>query len=131
MTPQDLVLVDTCVWVSFFNRPQSPYKRAIDELIDEDCAAIVGPILAEVLCGFHRDSEADWVASLLRGLQYVELSWDDWRAAAHLGRRLAASGHHLPVSDLALAVTAMRCDCAIFTTDPHFDLIPGLKRFLP
>ena len=131
MKRQNLVLIDTCIWVSFFNRPQSLHRRAIDELLDQDCAALVGPILSEVLCGFRRDSEADWVASMLRGLQYVELTWDDWRASAQLGRRLAARGHPLPISDLVLAAAALRCDCPVFTTDPHFDLIPGLKRFVP
>ena len=82
MRLQDLVLVDTCVWVPFFNRPQSAVKRTIDELLDDDRAALVGPILAEVLSGFRHDTEADWVASVLRGVAYVELIWDDWRAAA-------------------------------------------------
>ncbi len=130
MTTQDLVLVDTCIWVPFFNRPQSRLKRALDELLDEDRAALIGPILVEVLQGFRGDEEADWVASSLRGLRYLELTWDDWRAAAKVGRQLAARGNRLPMSDLALAATAIRHDCAVFTTDPHFDLVPNLKRFL-
>jgi predicted nucleic acid-binding protein len=88
-----------------------------------------GPILAEVLCGFRRDAQADWVASARRGLHYLELTWDDWRATARLSRQLAARGHQLPLSDLALAAVALRCDCAVFTSDPRFDLIPNLQRF--
>lgn len=129
MKPQDLVLIDTCIWVAFFNRPQSSFKRAVDALLDEDRAALIGPVLAEILIGLRTDAEADWVASLLRGLEYVEVTWDDWRASAQLGRRLAARGHRLPMSDLILAATALHRDCAIFTIDPHFDLVPGLKRF--
>jgi hypothetical protein len=49
MAPE-LVLIDTCMWVPFFNRPHSAEKRTIDGLIDEDRAALVGPILAEILC---------------------------------------------------------------------------------
>jgi len=126
---QDLVLIDTCIWAPFFNRPQSREKRAVDRLLDEDRAALFGPILTEILCGFRRDAEADWVASSLRGLQYLELAWDDWRAAGRLGRLMAARNHKLPMADLILAVTSIRHDCAVFTTDPHFDLVPGLKRF--
>jgi predicted nucleic acid-binding protein len=104
-------------------------KRALDKLLDEDRAALIGPILAEILQGFRGDEEADWIASSLRGLPYLELTWDDWRAAAKLGRQLAARGHQLPISDLMLAVTAIRHDCAVFTTDPHLDPVPDLKRF--
>ena len=67
---RDLVLIDTCIWVPFFNWPQSAVKRAVDELLGEDRAALIGLILAEVLCGFRRDAQADWVASALRGLHY-------------------------------------------------------------
>jgi hypothetical protein len=63
MAVQDLVLVDTCIWVPFFNRPRSRDKLAVDELLDADRAALVGPIVAEVLLGFRRDEQADWVAS--------------------------------------------------------------------
>jgi len=128
----DLVVIDTCSWVPFFNRPQSAEKLAVDILLEEDRAAILGPILAEILQGFHRHQDrADWVASMLRGLHYLQLEWDDWRAAAQLGRQLAGQGHRLPLSDLAIAAVALRADAAVFTTDPHFDLIPGLKRFIP
>lgn len=45
MTPTDLVLIDTCVWVPYFNRPQSAEKKTVDALLDEDRAALTGPIL--------------------------------------------------------------------------------------
>ena len=54
MAAQDLVLVDTCIWIQFFNRPQSREKHAVDELLDEDRVALIGPILAEVLQGFPK-----------------------------------------------------------------------------
>ena len=125
------MLIDTCVWVPFFNRPQSAEKKAVDALLDEDRAALIGPILAEILQGFRRDDRADWVASTLRGLRYFEVQWDDWRTAAQLGRRLAKDGHRLPLTDLTVAAVALRTSAAVYTADPHFDLIAGLKRFTP
>jgi predicted nucleic acid-binding protein len=38
-------------------------------------------------------------------------------------------GHRLPLTDLAIATIALRYGCSILTTDPHFDLIVGVKRF--
>jgi predicted nucleic acid-binding protein len=125
------VLIDTCVWVPYFNRPQSVETKAVNALLDEDRAALIGPILAEVLQGFRRDDRADWVASSLRGLHYVQLQWDDWRSAARLGRRLKSNGHRLPLTDLSIAAIAIRTGSAVFTTDPHFDVVAGLKRFTP
>ena len=127
----DLVLVDTCIWVPFFNRPQSHEKRAIDELLDDDRVALVGPVLTEVLLGFRRDEQADWVASVLRGVQYVNVTWNDWRRAAKLGRGLMATGRRLPQTDLVLAAVAVERGLMVYSSDPHFDLIEDLQRFTP
>jgi hypothetical protein len=42
------VFVGTCIWASFFRKPGLPEKRAVDELIDDDRVALMGPILAVV-----------------------------------------------------------------------------------
>jgi predicted nucleic acid-binding protein len=131
MAVADLVLVDTCIWVPFFNRPHSREKVAVDELLDEDRATRIGPVLTEILLGFRRDAQADWVASELRGLQYLHVTWNEWRAAASLGRRLAARGDRLPHTDLVLATVALERDMALYSSDPHFDLVSDVKRFSP
>jgi predicted nucleic acid-binding protein len=127
----DWVIVDTCVWASFFGKPGSPEKAALDALLDSDRVALVGPIVAEVLLGIRRKDQADWIASRLRMAHCVEAGWDDWQAAAGLGRELAAKGSKLPLTDLIVAVVALRSGTSVYTTDPHFDLIPELKRYRP
>ena len=127
----DLVFVDTCIWASFFTKKNSPEKSAVDELIDTDRVALIGPILTEILLGFRRKDQADWAASRLRMAHYVEPTWDDWRNAADLGRALRSSGKHLPLTDLVVASVATRNTASVFTTDPHFDLIADLKRYRP
>lgn len=126
-----LVLIDTCIWVPFFNRPQSAEKKTVDALLDDDRAALIGPIAAEILQGIPREAHASYVASLLRGIRYFETEWEDWIEAARLGRRCAASGHRLPLSDLILATVALRHDAEIYTIDPHFDLLGEIKHFAP
>jgi hypothetical protein len=54
----------------------------MDILLDEDRIAVTGPVLGELLRGFRRTEQADWVASRLRSAHYLEPSWDDWRNAA-------------------------------------------------
>ena len=128
MTTAEWVLIDTGVWSAFFSKPGSPEKRAVDALLDEDRVALTGPVLAEVLRGFRRTEQADWVASRLRLAHYLEPNWEDWRSAASLGRELAASGYDVPLTDLVIAALARRVEAFVFSTDPHFDLVPELKR---
>lgn len=65
----------------------------------EDRVALTGPILAEVLRGFRRTEQADWVASHMRLSHYFEPGWDDWRDAATLGRELTSKNQHIPLTD--------------------------------
>lgn len=125
------VFVDTCIWASFFGKPNSPEKLAVDELLDTDRVALVGPILGEVLLGFRRRDQADWVASRLRFAHYIEADWLDWRAAADQGRELAMKGFSLPLTDLLVAAVSKRLDAFVYSTDPHFDHLPDLKRYWP
>ena len=129
MTNADLVLVDTVIWSAFFSKPSSREKRVVDILLDEDRVALTGPILAEVLRGFRRTEQADWVASRMRLAHYFEPTWDDWRNAAAVGRELGTKGQEIPLSDLVIAVLAQRLQAFVYSTDPHFDSIPDPKRF--
>jgi len=128
VTALDWVLIDTGIWSAFFSKPTSPEKKQLDVLLDEDRVALTGPVLAEVLRGFRRTDQADWVASRLRLAHYIEPTWEDWCNAAALGRGLAAKGHDLPLTDVVIAATARRVKAFVFSSDPHFDLISGLKR---
>ena len=126
-----LVLIDTCIWVPFFNRPQSEEKQNVDALLDDDRATLIGPIVTEILQGIPREPQAAYIASLLRGLRCLEMEWEDWIEAARLGRRCAAAGHRLPLSDLILAAVAIRHDAEIYTSDPHFDLLGDVVQYAP
>ena len=42
--PSDLVLIDMCIWVGFFNRNHSAERITVDPLLDDDRAAITGMI---------------------------------------------------------------------------------------
>lgn len=117
------------MWAPYFQRPNSPVTRAIEQLIKDQRAALIGPIVAEVLYGFRIHQQAEWAASRLRRYRYIEVTLDDW-IAARLGRDLASRGHKLPMSDLAIAAVAQRLNISVYTTDPDFDLISPLDRYV-
>jgi predicted nucleic acid-binding protein len=125
------IFVDTCIWASFFTRATSREKLTLDQLLAQDRVALIGPVVAEILRGFRRNEQAEWAASRLRLAHYMETDWNDWCRAAQLGRKQASLGHDLPITDLVLAAVALRLNASIYTTDPHFDGIQGLKRFWP
>jgi len=59
-----MVIVDTSIWIPFFNRPASREKLVLDAQIDADQALLVGVVLTEILQGCRTSRER----ALLTGL---------------------------------------------------------------
>ena len=69
----DLVLVDTCVWVSYFQRKSSPNKQAVQDLINQDRVRIIAPIVFEILRGIKHKSQTNWLGAELRKLSEISI----------------------------------------------------------
>jgi hypothetical protein len=114
-----LVLIDTCIWVPFFSRPQSAEKQNVDALLDDDRATLIGPIVTEILQGIPREPQAAYIASLLRGLRCLEMEWEDWLEAARLGAGKNEQFAHSPRAARSRAFTSA-----------HGAAIAGFSRYM-
>lgn len=126
-----MVIVDTSVWIEYFNRPDSPEKHAVDALVDTDPPVLIGIILAELLQGCRTSKEADSILLPLRALPFLEMTFASWRRTGELSSALRRRGITLPLSDLIVAAAALEHGCSVFTSDPHFRQIPGLRLYRP
>ena len=95
--------------------------------MNEDRIVVCGQVTQEVLQG-ARDERS------LTKLEYAMSTWShvaetpaDFVEAARLYARLRWKGVTVPPSDCLIAALAKRCALAVFATDPHFGMIPGLR----
>jgi predicted nucleic acid-binding protein len=88
---------------------------------------MVGQVLAEIL-QVLRGQEHEDMRLRLSVLPYLEMDKSAWFDAARLSAELRAKGLTTPLSDLVIAVLAIKSGLAIYATDPHFARVPGLKR---
>jgi len=126
-----VVVADTTVWIEFFNDPESEEKQVIDLLIDEDDLALVGPVLAELLQGCRTAGEANAILDHVSALPFLEMNVSAWRRAGELSSSLRRKGTTLPLMDVIIAALALEHDAEVFTIDPHFRSITGLKLHRP
>ncbi len=120
------IIVDTSVWVDFFNHPQSSITFYVKNLLRNRRVTMVGMILSELLQGIKNPKENRLVQQSLAKLPYLEIIRDDWQKAGELSAALRRKGLTLPLSDLVIGAIAIRTSLEIFTTDQHFKKIPGL-----
>jgi tRNA(fMet)-specific endonuclease VapC len=122
------IIVDTSIWIDFFNHPQSPHTIYLKTLLRNRRVILVGMVLAELLQGIKTPKEARLVQLSLGKLPYLEMAQDDWKQAGELSASLRRKGTTLPLSDLVIGSMAIREDAELFSADPHFKKIPGLKN---
>ena len=72
-----MILVDSSVWVDYFNGTISPETDLLDAVLGSEPVAIGDLILTEVLQGFRSDSDYNQAKSLLSGLTVFEMLGQD------------------------------------------------------
>jgi predicted nucleic acid-binding protein len=68
-----MVLVDSSVWIDFFNGTATPESELLDRLLGREPVAIGDLVLAEVLQGFQDDADYRIARDLLSGLAVFDL----------------------------------------------------------
>lgn len=68
-----MILVDSSVWIDYFNGQSTPQVDALDNLLGVQPLAIGDLILAEVLQGFRQDSHYTTAKQLLTSLTVFNL----------------------------------------------------------
>ena len=68
-----MILVDSSVWVDYFNGQASPETDFLDGLLGTEPVAIGDLILAEVLQGFRSDADYETAKELLASLTTYDL----------------------------------------------------------
>jgi hypothetical protein len=119
-----MVLVDTSVWIDFFQAPDSPAAESLARLIvGHNQVVLCGVVLQEVLQGIRGTRNFDLVQERLLRLPFVDADKETWLQAANLYRNLRSKGITIPTTDATIAALAMRHNLLLFSRDRHFETI--------
>lgn len=88
-----MILVDSRVWIDYFNGVENPYTAKLDSLLGVELIAIGDVILTEVLQGFLSDKDFKTAKSMLLNLTVFDmLGQQNAIAAAENYRSLRKQG---------------------------------------
>ena len=131
------ILVDTSVWVDFFNGIDSPGAGSLHKMIAaEDPVCISDVILAETLQGFRNNEEFESAKThLLHFRIYILQSPEGYVRAAQLYRTCRKEGITIRKTiDCLIAQTALDHGLFLLHQDSDFDRITtvsGLRVYRP
>lgn len=121
------ILVDTSIWVEYFNRPESEYAQRLAEFLEMETVCVTGIILAELLQGAKTDAEFELLRKNLKVLPLLKESEKTWEKVGKLSFELQRKGTVIPLTDCLIAVLAQENNCQMFTLDDHFTYVPQLE----
>jgi predicted nucleic acid-binding protein len=126
-----MILVDSSVWIDFFNGRATPAADRLADLLRDGCAPLGMPdlVLFEVLRGFRHEQDFQAARRALAALPVVEIGGEDSALrAAHHYRALRAAGITVrsPI-DVLLASYCIEHDHALLHADRDFDALERLR----
>ena len=128
-----MVLVDTSIWIDFFQAPESRTATELASLIkDHNRVALCGIVLQEILQGIRDRKSFELVRERLINFPFIETNRETWVMAATLYRELRAQGITLPSVDVMIAAIALQNNMALFSLDGHFEALAqsnGLRLY--
>jgi len=126
-----MVIVDTNVWLDFFDGGPSITGESLGRLIRDREAVLVGVVLAELNRGARGEEERRALHRGLGGVRYLEMSRYAWVRAGRIAEELDRRGTPVPQPDIFIAALVLEGDHELFTRDRHFERIPGLRLYQP
>jgi len=124
-----MVLVDTSVWVDYFNGLETPRTERLDQLLGSGRLLTGDLILAELLQGFAKDADYRTARRLLLELPCAELvGRDSALQAANCYRRLRKRGVTVRKTiDVLIGTYCIQHGHELLHADRDFD---SMQRYL-
>ena len=122
-----IVLVDTSVWSLALRRQQENLnnqqlrlRRALEQLILEGRAQLLGVIRQELLSGIRHPQQFEKLRQILRAFNDVVITTEDHEEAASIANRCRAAGVAGNPIDFLISAVATRRKWEVFTLDEDF-----------
>lgn len=117
-----MVLVDTSVWIDFFQLPEGEAATTLAALMaGHNQTVLCGIVLQEILQGIRDAKSHERTRQCLLALPFVETKRATWLLAASLYRDLRALGVTLPSVDVTIAAIAIENNFQLYSRDAHFE----------
>ena len=123
------VLVDTSIWIEYFNKPDSNAGKSLENLLKEGRVFLTGIILTELLQGAKIEKEFESILESMLALPFLKTTLNTWIQAGRISFALRKKGITIPTTDLIIASLSLENNCKIFTLDLHFNKIPRINIY--
>lgn len=130
---KDRVLIDTSVWIDYFQDTKSAGSELMDEILSHGDVYVPKIVIAELIQGARSEKEIGVIKAFVEAFTIVEEGKETWYKAGKLSYDLKKKGKTINLTDCYIAVISREHNCSILTLDKHFKEIQkhdGLRLIL-
>lgn len=127
MPNDNLVLVDTSIWIDYFLRRNVLLERTLDFLLDNTQVATAAIILAELIQGARGQKEIEKIKKHFKPLHWIQSTDHHWEVAGELSFQLRQTGKQVNLTDCYIAGLAKSSSASLFSLDKHFSWISKIN----
>ena len=120
------ILIDTSIWIDYFQNQSSPISEELDRILSEDDVYVPKIVIAELMQGAKSLKEIAVIEDFLEAFHIVDQKEDTWIKAGRLSYDLKKRGKTIHLLDCYIAIIAQEFGCKIFTLNRHFKDIQKL-----
>jgi len=118
---RDNILIDTSVWIAYFQASASPrLSEQVDELLSQSAVHVPKIVLAELIQGAHSEKDLAVIRDFLEAFFIIGEEEDTWLKAGRLSYALKKKGKTVNLADCYISILALEHRCAVLTLDKHF-----------
>lgn len=117
------LVVDTSVWIDFFNGRPAP---ALEHGLEVGVVVLPPVVVAELVSGARQPRHRAAIVELVADLAVHETPIDHWVRVGDLRRRLSEKGIAVSTPDAHVAQCAIDLDAMLLSRDAVFQRIAGV-----
>ncbi len=114
------ILIDTSVWIDYFQNKSSPISEEMDRILSEAEVCVPKIVIAELIQGTKSSKEIAIIEDFLEAFHIIDQKQDSWVKAGRLSYDLKKQGKTIHLLDCYIAIIAQEFGCKIFTLNRHF-----------
>ncbi len=120
------LLVDSAVYIDWLRAGTDP-RQLLAEALQDGRLYNCGVVRAEVLRGIKNEGIHNGMEAFFDIIPEVPCDARLWRNVSDMGWRLQRQGKRPPLTDLVIALCALRVEATLISPDADFEDIPMLK----
>lgn len=127
MPKDNLVLIDTSVWIDYFLKKNALLEQTLDLLLDNAQVATAAIIVAELTQGARDKKEIEKIKGHFKPLHWLPGTDRHWEMAGELSLQLRQTGKKINLTDCYIASLAKSASANLFSLDKHFTWIAKIE----